>query len=164
MKSTVVEKPKSSYKWCFWSLKCNKTCTHDVSRSRNATIKVRLTYFKVWKQEKRYAWCFGRAKDSMKSKRHHFSCHKQRNKMCLFYLELKLHQNRCAWCIYKWKQQRMVELRYWQTNKQLARYRWSLQMLKCLKKCNNAAFRDCKPTTKVQRMYLAFKNLKINGK
>ena len=37
-------------------------------------------------------------------------------------------------------------------------------MIKCLKKCNDAVFRGCKQRTKVQRIDLAFKNLKINRK
>ena len=37
-------------------------------------------------------------------------------------------------------------------------------MLKCLNKWYNAVFGGCKRTRKVQRMYLAFKNLKIKRK
>ena len=37
-------------------------------------------------------------------------------------------------------------------------------MLKCLKKCNNVVFRGSKRRRKVQRMYLAFKKLKIKRK
>ena len=70
--------------------------------------------------------------------------------MRLMYLRLK-----------NWK---MEELRNSETNKQLAPYRWSFWMLKYLKKCNNAVLRGCERRRKVQRMYLAFKNLNIKRK
>ena len=58
----------------------------------------------------------------------------------------------------------MEELSNSERKKQLVRYRWSFYMLKSLRKCKNAVFRVCKQRRKVQRMYLAFKNLKIKHK
>ena len=144
--------------------KRNKPRTHHLFRSRNAWINVRLTYLEVLKQVTRYGWCFSRPNDSMKSKGEAFSCHKQRRKVPLVHSQLKQHQDRCGWSIYELKNHKMLELSYWQANKQLPTYSWSFEMFECLKNCINCVFRACKPTTKVQRMYLAFQNFKINCK
>ena len=61
----------------------------------------------------------------MKDKCYGFNGYEQKNNVCLVYLEAKLHQDRCSWCIYKSKKQKMVELRYSETNKELQTYRWS---------------------------------------
>ena len=55
----------------------------------------------------------------------------------------------------------MKELSNSKKKKTLVRYLWSFEILKPLRKCNNAVFRVCKEKRKVQRTYLAFKNLKI---
>ena len=160
----VIKKLKVNYQWYFWMVKCNKPYTRDIFREKNAWIKVCLTYLKVWKLGKRYDWCFWRTSDSMKDKSDTLSGHKQASKVCLVYLEVKQHYDRCGWCIYNLKKHKMVELRHSETSKQQARSRWSCKMLKCLNKWNNAVFRSCKPTSKLQHIYLAFKNLKINCK
>ena len=97
----------------------------------------------------------------MRHKPDDFNGHKQRSKVCVVYLEFKLHQDRYSCCISKLKPQngRINVFRVKQATTSVP-----LIFLddKMLKEILNAFFRGCKSTRKVQRMYLTFKNLKIN--
>ena len=126
----------------------------------NHSIKVNWDVFRGYKETSKVSFVYLKGKVQQKAMFNVFTMFDV-FKVCFVYLDCKVDQDRLGLMHWRIKNLKMKELSNSKKKKTLVRYLWSFEILKPLRKCNNAVFRVCKEKRKVQRTYLAFKNLKI---
>ena len=116
------------------------------------------------KEKKRIGFRFGRLNNMEKGMTNAFSRKNLTSKLCVVYLQVKLQENRCTCWLSNKNANKQQKVRYRQGNKHQTRCQFCFYIWKYLVKCLTDICRLCKSTSKIRRVSLLFKKLKISCK